>query len=51
MDQGAREYLCSLYRSDILRLQTLIGRDLSAWLDTPQTSTAPVDTERGYSVE
>jgi hypothetical protein len=51
MDQGTREYLRSLYRSDILRLQTLIGRDLSAWLDTPQASTAPAATKQGYSVE
>jgi hypothetical protein len=29
----AREYLVELYREDILRLQTLIHRDLSAWLE------------------
>lgn len=32
MPPDAREYLISVYREDILKLQELIGRDLSHWL-------------------
>lgn len=33
MAEGTRRYLRDLYREDILKLQELIGRDLSAWLE------------------
>jgi hypothetical protein len=32
MKPETREYLKNLYREDILKLQTLINRDLSHWL-------------------
>ncbi len=33
MSEGVREELTEAYREDILKLQDLIGRDLSSWLD------------------
>jgi len=33
MKPETREYLKDLYREDILKLQDLIGRDLSSWLE------------------
>ena len=32
MPEGVREGLAEAYREDILRLQKLVGRDLSGWL-------------------
>ena len=32
LDQEVRQQLIEVYREDILKLQTLLGRDLSAWL-------------------
>ena len=32
MDPRAREFLEQIYSEDILKLQNLIGRDLSTWL-------------------
>jgi hypothetical protein len=32
MPEGVREELTEAYREDILKLQGLIGRDLSSWL-------------------
>lgn len=44
-----RARLVNLYRDDILRLQDLTGRDLSAWLDTEQPAALPetCGVERG----
>jgi hypothetical protein len=33
MKPETREYLKNLYRDDILKLQNLIKRDLSGWLE------------------
>ena len=39
MTPETRSWLTELYREDILRLQELLGRDLSAWLE-PRSSAA-----------
>ena len=33
LDPRAREFLRPIFRDEILKLQDLIGRDLSRWLD------------------
>jgi hypothetical protein len=32
MPEGVREVLTEAYREDMLKLQKLVGRDLSGWL-------------------
>ena len=42
IDSEIRRQLTDWYREEIVRLQDLIGRDLSHWLKTPATSTQQV---------